>query len=75
MNWILLWDFIFQACCDGVYLVGNMKFSWVEWEYFDLLENSWWNLMKILDEGDDMFGLVWLFGFGVCVQIKNEMRL
>jgi len=42
-----------------MYFIGNMKFSWVECrEYFDLLENSWWNLMKILDEGDAMFGLV-----------------
>ena len=51
-----------------------MKFSWVECrEYFDLLENSWWNLMKILDEGDAMFGLVWLFGFGVCVQTNDGL--
>jgi len=32
-----------------------------------LLESSLWNLIKILDECDAMFGLVWLFGFGVCV--------
>jgi len=68
MNFVWLWDFIFQAWCDGVYLIGNIKFSWVEcWEYFDLLENCWWNLIKILDERDTMFGLVWLFGFGVWV--------
>jgi len=74
MNLVWLWDFIFQAWCDGVYLVGNTKFSWVEcWQYFDLLQNSCWNLMKILDESYAMFGLVWLFGFGVCV-FKPRMK-
>jgi len=29
--------------------------------------------MKILDEGDAMFGLVWLFGFGVCVQTNDGL--
>jgi len=63
----MLW-FISHAWCDGEYFVGNMKFSCVaSWECFALVESSWWNLMKILDECDAMFGLVWLFGFGVCV--------
>ena len=68
MNLVWLRDFIFQAWCDGECFVGNMKFSCVSyWEYFALLESSWWNLMKILDECDAMFGLLWWFGFGVCV--------
>jgi len=65
---LLLWNFTYHAWCDCEYFVGNMKFSCVAcWECFALLKNSWWNLMKILDECEAMFGLVWLFGFGVCV--------
>jgi len=68
MNMGWLEDFIFQAWCDGECFVGNMKFSRVSyWEYFALLESSWWNLMKILDECDAMFGLVWMLDLGfVC---------
>ena len=69
----MLW-FISHAWCDGEYFVGNIKFSCVAcWECFALLESSWWNLMKILDECDAMFGLVWLFGFGVC-EFKPRMN-
>jgi len=49
-------------------LLAIYKFSCVAcWECFALLESPWWNLMNILDECDAMFGLVWFFGFGVCV--------
>jgi len=66
--WVYVMKLYFHTWCDGEYFVGNMKFSCGAcWECFALLESSWWNLMKILDECDAMFGLVWLFGFGVCV--------
>ena len=68
ISWWVYVMVYFHAWCYGECFVGNMKFSCVAcWECFALLESSWWNLMKNLDECDAMFGLVWLFGFGVCV--------
>jgi len=61
----MMWWCIFCWQC-------KILLSWML-RVFWLLESSWWNLMKILDERDAMFGLVWLFGFMICV-FKPRMK-